>query len=261
MTPAGERIQRLAACTDRAQAIEWLLEAAACATEAYEGEAIEAWCDTLAGPDLEAALDAQARRTVDLERRDHLEVLLDGLVARRLRHLLSGERCRLRALRVGDAESIAQHANDPLVARNLFDGFPQPYTLEIARAWCTDEHREIGYGHVFAVDVDGEAIGCCGVVPEHGWLRSNAEVGYWIGRAYQRRGIGTEMLRLLARWAWATLPDVERLYAPIFARNDASQAVARAAGFVLEGRMPRNAWKDGVLIERVVYGLYRSGPG
>jgi [ribosomal protein S5]-alanine N-acetyltransferase len=170
---------------------------------------------------------------------------------------LVGTRCTLRAFAPADAPSIARHADDAQVAFNLFDGFPQPYTLDLANAWCSDDRRPTAYGHVFAIDVGGEAIGSCSVTPEAGWLRCNAEVGYWIGRAFWRRGIGSEMLRLLSAWAWQALPDVTRLYAPIFERNEGSQGVARSAGYVLEGRMPQSAIKDGVLIDRVVYGLYR----
>ncbi len=173
---------------------------------------------------------------------------------------LVGSRCTLRALVAEDAPSIARHANDPQVAINLFDGFPQPYTLAHAQAWCGDEHRRPVYGHVFAIDVDGEAIGCIGVVPEKGLRRTNAEVGYWIGRGYWRQGIGTEALRLLSAWAWQALPDVMRLYAPIYARNAGSQGVSRAAGYVFEGRTPMSVCKDGQVIDGVLWGQYRAPP-
>ena len=43
---------------------------------------------------------------------------------------LVGRRCTLRPLRLADAPSLQRHADDPAVADNLFDGFPQPCTLE-----------------------------------------------------------------------------------------------------------------------------------
>jgi hypothetical protein len=48
-----------------------------------------------------------------------------------------------------------------------------------------------------------------------------------------------------------------RIFAPIFAWNEASQAVARNSGFVREGSMPRSAIKDGRVIDRVVWAAYR----
>ena len=173
--------------------------------------------------------------------------------------VLAGARCTLRPLRPEDAPAQAQHANDEGVWRNLFDGFPHPYTLADAQAWCGDGHRQPAVGTVWAITVDDIAIGCCSVRRDSGWLACNAEVGYWIGRAFWRRGITSEALSLISDWALETMPAVVRLYAPIFGHNEGSQAVARRCGYQLEGRMPVSALKRGQLIDRVVYGRYRPG--
>jgi [ribosomal protein S5]-alanine N-acetyltransferase len=176
-----------------------------------------------------------------------------------MRPTLGGERCTLRPLTPADAPSIARHANDEGVWRNLFDGFPHPYTLADAEAWCREGHRSPAVGHVWAITVRDEAIGCCSVHPDSGWLACNAEVGYWIGRAHWRRGLTSEALALISDWSLDALPQLTRLYAPIFGWNEGSQAVARRCGYVLEGRMPVSALKAGQLIDRVVYGRYRPG--
>ncbi|MFO1328819.1 MAG: GNAT family N-acetyltransferase [Rubrivivax sp.] len=172
---------------------------------------------------------------------------------------LVGRHSTLRALLPSDAPSIALHADDPEVWRNLFDGFPRPYTLADAEAWCGDGHRQPAVGHVWAIDVQGQAVGCIGLRPDGGWLRCNAEVGYWIGRAFWRRGICGEALAMVRDWAFVALPQLTRLYAPIFAWNEGSMAVARHAGFVAEGRFPASAIKGGQLIDRVQYGCVRPG--
>lgn len=168
---------------------------------------------------------------------------------------LQGQRCQLRELRLADAAALQRHADDPAVARNLFEGFPQPYTLADAEAWCGGGWRAGGW--VWAITIDDELIGCIGVRPDEGWLRCNAEAGYWIGQAFWRRGICGEALRLVRDWVWAAQPEIHRLYAPIFAWNEGSQAVARSAGFALEARLPQSAYKNGQLIDRVVWAAYR----
>jgi RimJ/RimL family protein N-acetyltransferase len=105
----------------------------------------------------------------------------------------------------------------------------------------------------------GEAIGCIGLRPDHGGLRCNAELGYWLGQAHWRRGIASEALDLVTQWAWAMRPELTRLYAPIFAWNEGSQAVARKAGYLLEARLPQSAIKAGRVIDRVQYACYRGG--
>lgn len=173
---------------------------------------------------------------------------------------LVGRRCTLRPLRLADAPLLQRHADDPAVAHNLFEGFPQPYTLALAEAWCGWLNRLPFNGHVWAVDVAGDAVGCISLRPDAGWLACNAEVGYWIGRALWRRGIASEALALVTTWAWAELPAVQRVYAPIFARNAGSQGVARRAGFVLEGQLPRSRIKGGEVIDTVLWASYRPAP-
>ena len=171
---------------------------------------------------------------------------------------LAGSRCVLRALRPGDAPALQRYADDEAVWRNLFEGFPRPYTLADAQAWCDGGWRERGDA-VWGIAVGDEAIGCLGVRADTGWLRCNAEVGYWIGQPHWRRGITSEALALASDWVFAQRPEITRLYAPIFAWNEGSQAVACACGYQLEGQMPQSAIKDGRVIDRVQYARYRAG--
>ena len=173
---------------------------------------------------------------------------------------LPGALCTLRALTAADAPAIARHADDEGVWLNLYEGFPRPYTLADAEWWCGTGCRLPEAGHVFAIDVDGEAIGCMAVRPDSGWLRCNAEVGYWIGRAFWKRGIASESLRRVTAWAWEALPELTRLYAPIFSFNVGSQAVARHCGYAFEADMKRSAIKDGRVIDRVQYAAHRPEP-
>ena len=173
---------------------------------------------------------------------------------------LVGRRCTLRPLRPDDATSLQRHADDPAVAHNLFEDFPQPYTLAMAQAWCTHEHLEPRFAHVLGIVVEhDEVAGCISVKPQAGVFGCSAVVGYWLGRACWNRGVVSEALTLISAWAWGAMPHVTRLWAPIYARNGASQAVARKAGFLLEGRLALAVRKDGCAIDAVQYALTRPG--
>lgn len=169
---------------------------------------------------------------------------------------LSGTSTVLVPLALPHAASLQRHADDELVWKTLFEGFPRPYTIGDAEAWCGAGWRAAGV--VWGVSVADEVIGCVGVRQDKGWLRCNAEVGYWIGRAHWGKGIATEALRLASDWALSDMGELTRLYAPIFDWNAASQAVARKAGYELEGRMPLSAIKAGQVIGRVLYARYRA---
>ena len=172
--------------------------------------------------------------------------------------ILQGERCLLRALVPEDAPALVTHANDPAVARNMFDAFPQPYTLEAATAWATHESHSGAFGWVWGIVVDGGVVGCIGLRPEAGWLRCNAEIGYWIGQARWRRGIAGDALRQVTDWAFAAVPEITRIHADIFSWNEGSQAVAGKCGYVREAILPQSAIKDGRVIDRVVWASYRT---
>lgn len=170
---------------------------------------------------------------------------------------LAGSRCVLRALRPGDAGALQRNADAEAVRRNLFEGFPGPYTLADAQAWCGGAWRDRGEV-VWGIAVHDEVIGCIGVRSDKGWLRCNAEVGYWIGQAFWRRGITSEALALATDWTFTHRAEIARLYAPIFAWNEGSQGVARSCGYRLEATMPQSAIKDGRVIDRVAYARYRQ---
>jgi [ribosomal protein S5]-alanine N-acetyltransferase len=169
---------------------------------------------------------------------------------------LNGALCKLRALELADAALLQKHADDRAVARNLFEGFPSPYKLTDAELWCTTQSREPSYGLVWGIEYESEIIGCAGLRPDQGWVRCNAEMGYWIGQAHWGKGITSEAVRLVTQWAWLHRPEITRIYAPIFAWNEGSQAVVRKCGYEREGVMRQSAIKDGVVIDRVVYAAY-----
>lgn len=175
--------------------------------------------------------------------------------------ILQGERCLLRPLVAADAASLQRHADNPKVACNMFDGFPSPYTPAIAREWCEREAASGAWGYVWGIvvraDKSDAVVGCIGLVPEAGWTRCNAELGYWIGEAHWRRGLASDAVRQVVDWAFAAQSGLTRVYASIFASNEGSQAVARKCGFVREGLLEQSAIKDGKVIDRVLWASCR----
>src|SRR3954471_24123958 len=98
--------------------------------------------------------------------------------------------CTLRPFRESDVDSLAAVANDRDIWLNLRDRFPHPYTRENAVTFigvCAAQKIQTN----FAICVDDKAIGGIGLTPGTDIERVNAEIGYWIGRAYWGRGIVT----------------------------------------------------------------------
>ncbi len=170
---------------------------------------------------------------------------------------LEGAFFKLRDLTIEDAPALQRYADDRGVWLNLFEGFPSPFSMSDATAWCGGGSHAPGKGYMWGIELEGEIIGCMSIRQDEGWLRCNAEVGYWIGRPFWQRGITSGALKLVCNWAWASMPELTRLYAPIFLRNAGSQAVAKSCGFELEGTFKNSAIKAGEVIDRTQWALIR----
>jgi RimJ/RimL family protein N-acetyltransferase len=157
-----------------------------------------------------------------------------------------------------DAESLALHANDHDVARNLRDRFPHPYAVEDAHAYIAHlASRSVPTS--FGIVVDDQAIGSISLMLGDDIARRSAEVGYWIGRAYWGRGIMVDALEATTRYAFQQL-GLARVCAVPFATTVRSARVLEKAGYVLEGVMRHSAVKEEVLLDQLLYAAYADRP-
>lgn len=155
-----------------------------------------------------------------------------------------------------DVASLARHANDRVVWRNLKDMFPYPYTLVDAERWILQAMVANPMVH-FAIAIDGEAVGGIGLDLKTDVFRRCAEIGYWLGRAYWGRGIMTEAVSALTEFAFGHF-DLCRIEAGVFEWNPASMRVLEKAGYTLEGRLRNRVTKDGQTIDQLLYAMVRG---
>jgi RimJ/RimL family protein N-acetyltransferase len=165
--------------------------------------------------------------------------------------MLTLQRCTIRPFRMSDAPSLAAHANNRKVWRNLRDLMPHPYALSDAESFIGTVLADPRPAH-FAIDVDGAAVGGIGLRLRQDIERIGAELGYWLGEPFWGRGILSEAVPAFTRWALAEF-DLTRIEAIVFEWNPASARVLEKAGFVLEGTLRRSAIKEGQVIDRWIY--------
>lgn len=157
----------------------------------------------------------------------------------------------VRSWQRSDAASIAEHANNRNIWINLRDQFPHPYTLADAHEFLRDMTSRKPET-TFAIEVDGQAVGGIGFAPKVDVERVSAEIGYWLGESYWGRGIATEALVAVTRYA-IEHHDLTRVFALPFAWNTASCRVLEKAGYTLEARLRRSAIKDNRIIDQLLY--------
>jgi RimJ/RimL family protein N-acetyltransferase len=162
----------------------------------------------------------------------------------------------LRDWNENDISSLVKYANNPLIAANLTDKFPHPYTEENGKAFIGFAEQHDTH-HIFAIEINGEASGGIGIHPQSDIQRLNAELGYWLAEPYWGRSIISKAIPLVVDFAFTNLP-ITRIFARPFARNIASQKVLEKNGFVLEARIEKSLIKNGVLEDELIYAIRKN---
>ena len=159
-----------------------------------------------------------------------------------------------------DAADALAMLQDPEVVR--WNPAPAVIDVETASAWCVrgadwsdgthatwhavdrSSNRLVANCSIFAIDRDN----------------ATAKIGYRVAPWQRRRGIGTEVVMILTRWAFAEF-GLARLQLEHAAVNVGSCRVASNAGFVFEGIL-RSASLDGLGIrhDNHVHGRLASDP-
>ena len=164
----------------------------------------------------------------------------------------------IRDFRVQDAETIARHADNPLVAGVLRDLFPSPYSITDAQEFIVRTNGAEPRT-AFAIASADEAFGAIGFNRGQDVYRYSAEIVYWIGEDYWGQGIMTRAVKAFSDHLFET-HDFHRLFAGIFSSNPASGRVLEKAGFVLEGILRAHVTKNGELLDEHLYARVRPDP-
>lgn len=155
-----------------------------------------------------------------------------------------------------DAPALAQAANNRKVWIMLRDRMPHPYTLRDAEIFLRRAVEEAG-GDSFCIEVDGALAGSIGVRVQSDVHRFTGELGYWLAEPYWGRGIASAAVEAMVAHTFATLP-LQRICATVSENNPASARVLEKTGFQFEGRLRRNVFKDGVILDSLLYSHLRD---
>jgi ribosomal-protein-alanine N-acetyltransferase len=160
--------------------------------------------------------------------------------------------CVVRDWRPGDKTSLLQYANNRNVWRNLTHRFPHPYTEADADSWFALLAAQMPEPTHWAIEVEGRAVGGIGVDLGEGVFSKAGHFGYWLGEPFWGRGIMSAAASVVSAHVMSRFKLV-RLEAPVFEWNPASMRVLEKCGFVREGVLRRSIFKDGTLIDAVLY--------
>ena len=169
--------------------------------------------------------------------------------------ILIGDNFGVRNWMPGDEKELAKQGNNPKIAKNLIDTFPNPYTLTDAKKWI--KLNKNSKKNNFAIIINNKVAGAVGFSFKDGDKAHVAVLGYWLGEEYWGKGIATKVVKLIVNYIFDNF-KIERIEAKVYSWNPPSAKVLTKSGFKLEGTTRMSTLKAGVIVDELVYSIIRK---
>ncbi|MEN3284852.1 MAG: hypothetical protein V7607_5992 [Solirubrobacteraceae bacterium] len=143
-----------------------------------------------------------------------------------------------------------------------FTRIPEPPPEEFPRQWIEryERGRRDGSCEGFAAVDGGDRFLGLALAPTIDREDGEVELGYIVEAGARGRGVATEMLRQLTRWAFDEA-GAQRIVLVINADNPGSERVAERCGYVREGLMRSIHLKQGIRVDAALWSRLPSDPG
>lgn len=161
----------------------------------------------------------------------------------------------LKPLNEIDPLSLVRYANDERIHKYLKDDFPYPYTLEDAKHFIeyTINNHLLNLGIV----INNECIGCVAVTFYNDIYKYTCEIGYWLSPLYWNKGFMTLIINRLCSIIFSDYP-INKIIAQVFNENSGSMKVLEKCGFIKEGYLTNQVFKNNRFYDIVLYGKVKE---
>ncbi len=170
--------------------------------------------------------------------------------------MFRGEKTLLRSYEKADIAKAHQLFNDFEVQKYLNSGIIMPFSLQDEEKHIESLNRERGY--FFAIDtLEGVYIGGCGGF-EHDEKSDTIVVGIAIAnKEYWGGGYGTDAMKVLLKFLFQEV-NVRKVLLKVFSYNERGIRCYRKLGFVEEGRLKEQYYRDGGYFDEIIMSLFRK---
>lgn len=171
--------------------------------------------------------------------------------------MIAGDKVILRALEQADLERCWQWMNDPNIVRTLKTRYPMPFHGEAE--WLERAVRESAGEKHFAIE-SRDARVHIGNASIHGidWVSRTGAFGLFIGEpSAWNRGFGSDAIRTLTRFAFDEM-NLRKLRINVFEYNEKAKHVLDALGFVQEGKLTAEFYREGTYHDIVILSIFRD---
>lgn len=175
----------------------------------------------------------------------------------RRRFMIAGEHVILRAFEREDAERCYRWMNDPNIVRTLNSRYPIAFQSELE--WIERAIQSNATERHFAVERrdDRSHIGNASL-HDIDWVSRRAWFGLFIGEPTAwNRGFGGDAIQTLVRFAFEEM-NLAKLSIRVFEYNDRAKHVLEGNGFLREGCLQRDFYREGTFHDIVLYSIFRE---
>lgn len=160
----------------------------------------------------------------------------------------------LRDFNHNDIDKLVTILNDIAVTEFLSTKIPSPYTKDDARWWVdVGSNNEL----IKAISYHGELVGCIGVNQGEYEYERAGEIGYWLDKNYWRKGITLNAIQQITELVFTTTTMV-RIFASVFADNQASMQLLLKSGFHPEAVLKKAIYKNGHFYDNHIFAKFNE---
>ena len=175
----------------------------------------------------------------------------------RRRFMIAGEHVILRAFEREDAERCYRWMNDPNIVRTLKSRYPIAFQSEIE--WIERAIQPTVNERHFAIERrdDRTHIGNASL-HDIDWVSRTSWFGLFIGEpSAWNRGFGTDAVGALIRFAFDEM-NLVKLRINVFDYNEKAKHVLLSHGFIQEGKLQRDFYREGTHHDIVILSIFRD---
>ncbi|MDF2532327.1 MAG: acetyltransferase [Clostridia bacterium] len=185
-------------------------------------------------------------------------LLICKIMDEKVVNMYTGQKVRLRAYRKEDIPLRLSYINDAEIASHLTDDIPFPITQYEEERWfeAISSNSDI---YKFAIETKDDQlfIGGCSI-NDVDWKNSVATIGIFIGnRDYWRNGYGSDAMNILVSFIFNQM-NINKVRLTCYSFNQRALKSFEKYGFVVEGVLRKEIFKDGCYYDKIAMGILRE---
>ncbi len=172
--------------------------------------------------------------------------------------MFEGKLVRLRAYEQDDLAHARNFLNHPDVAQMMNPHILFPLRQEDEQKWYESLSSTSEKEYAFAIERKGSPayLGGCGVHNIDG-KNHHAIIGLFVGAEHRGQGYGSDALRILVRFCFNEL-NLNKVSLKVFSFNQRAIECYRKFGFVLEGTLRQQIFRNGGYHDELIMSILRS---